>query len=61
MDLAKGDRVIVARPGFTQGGRSVHQDKIGTVEYVSGRYLTVILDDDLDELGFFAREVDKLT
>ena len=59
-DFTKGDRAIITRPQYSQGGRSVFLNKVGTVENVTGRYITIVIDDELDELGFFAAELDKL-
>jgi hypothetical protein len=56
-----GDRVRVCRPKYTQGGTGFAQDKSGTVQSVSGRFIVLILDGQLDELGFFACELDLLT
>lgn len=57
VQIAPGSRVRVVQPRFTQGGPSVFQDAVGTVETISGRYCVVVLDDEIDELGFFIDEL----
>ena len=54
-------RVRVSKPKYTQGGRSFAQNKSGTIQSISGRFVVLILDGELDELGFFLSELDELT
>lgn len=59
--LKPKDRVVVCKPVFSQGGRSFAQDKFGTVQTVSGRFIVLVLDGERDELGFFEHELELLT
>jgi hypothetical protein len=58
--LQPNSRVVIRRPRFTQGGKSVFQDKLGRLESITGRYCIVVLDGELDELGFFVDELDEV-
>jgi hypothetical protein len=58
--IAVGSRVTVSRSRFSQGGTCFALGKSGTVKKLSGRYCVIVLDGELDELGFFADELDML-
>lgn len=58
--LIPGAAVVISKPRSFQGGVGPWLGRKGVLESISGRFCTVVLDGELDELGFFADELDIL-
>lgn len=56
-----GQRVIINNPRNFGGGTSCFTGRTGKLTKVSGRFCSLVLDGELDELGFFSDEFDLLT
>ena len=48
-----GQRVIINNPRNFGGGTSCFAGRTGKLTKVSGRFCSLVLDGELDELGFF--------
>ena len=57
--LKEGCRVEITNPKYSQGS-TYFLGRKGVLERLSGRYCKVLLDGELDELGFFADQLTAL-
>jgi hypothetical protein len=53
----KGSYIVVSKPRSFGGGTSHWTGAKGRVKAVSGRFCTLVLDGETEELGFFADEL----